>query len=525
MKLIYTVVLLSLLVSARANAQVRESIFDDVVFGDLKTQAAAGQEMFLDPPAAPRGVPDAAQIEGAKKTLDQLVPRPAAGQAAQERAYFDALAARIPKAADEPALLYVLLETRRAVALRNRWVVDTLQCCGELRRHFQVSEAPMYREVAMTLAPTERQDVNALFTVLHNALQRLTVVESSADPKDVTALLSTVLSMTAKLPDPSTKLKETVRANLAQARVTAWTSAHAAWVTVRDGGGTPKEKGAVGSFLCLYQEAWDAGLKYLADSDDAASRVAKRDLTTEFTAANGQKMGDAWWEASSVAVPARQPAMRRRAARWYEIAKPALSRADRAAVQQRITDATAAPEEVNDPEAPVPHGPSVVLVLDGTGTMVGLKFQLVALEVARFLDAAPESMRVGIVLFKDADNRGVEAVDRKRLISNSPENRKRISEFLSKFSPVGSTNPMPAMELAFGMKPSHLVLLTDGEFDNLVTYNEVLQSISFLNPGKRVHVHTIMFGDNDARAQKVLRDIAEQNGGQMKFVPLDALMK
>lgn len=515
---------LVMVLSASLCAQEGTSIFDDAVFEDLQKAAEIEKETTLAVPSTPRALPDKSQIEAAQKRLNELVPVHASRGAAQEKAYFDVLGFRAAKLKDETALLYAMLEVRLSVALHNRWLAETLRCSGELRRQFRVDETSMYGRIVTTLAPTDAKEIGTLLDVLHAAITRATVLQSSADPKDVASLVDSARLLAAKLTDAPAKASAASRVEQARTRMLAWTSARAAWPGVQAGTGSAKEKGLVGAYLCFHEENWDVGLKYLAESDDAASRVAKLDLASDLQK-NGKRVGDAWWDASNVAVKARQPAMRRRAAHWYHAELPSLARDAKAQIERRIADATPAPVDDFDPESAIPPGPAVVLVLDGTGTMVGLKFELLRREVSRFLDTAPASTRVGIVLFTRGDDRGVEAVDKTRLLVNSPENRKRIGDLLERFGPGGSTNPMPAMELAFRLKPQHIVMLTDGEFDNLVQYDEVVRHIGFLNADRQVRISAIMFADRDEKAAKALRDIADANGGKSRFVSVDQLLR
>lgn len=167
----------------------------------------------------------------------------------------------------------------------------------------------------------------------------------------------------------------------------------------------------------------------------------------------------------------------------------------------------------------------IVFICDGTGTMVGLKSQLVARELQSTIAKLKPVQSYNVIFFKDGDNQGVDAIDKNKLVDATDGNKKKTAEFLSKFSPGGSTNPMPAIEMAFKQKPQLLYILSDGEFDNLVSYDEVIKKIESLNPDKAVKVNTIMFGNRDDRAEAALKKIAEANGGRMVFVPLDALMK
>lgn len=167
----------------------------------------------------------------------------------------------------------------------------------------------------------------------------------------------------------------------------------------------------------------------------------------------------------------------------------------------------------------------IIFIVDGTGTMVGLKNTLVMRELKNTISRLKPTQSYNVIFFNKGDQGGVEAADKNKLIDATSPNNKRTFEMLDRFSPEGSTNPMPAIELAFKQNPQLLYILSDGEFDNLVSYDEVIKKIDSLNEGRKVKVNTIMFGDRDARAEAALKKIAESNGGRMVFVELNALMK
>ena len=61
------------------------------------------------------------------------------------------------------------------------------------------------------------------------------------------------------------------------------------------------------------------------------------------------------------------------------------------------------------------------------------------------------------------------------LIRASEGNRTKAIEFLERVKVVGGgTNPMPALRFAFRQKPELIYFLTDGEFNNIVSYEHVI---------------------------------------------------
>ena len=99
----------------------------------------------------------------------------------------------------------------------------------------------------------------------------------------------------------------------------------------------------------------------------------------------------------------------------------------------------------------------------------------------------------------------------------NPANKQKARAFIENFSVIGSgTNPLPALKLAFAQNPQLVYFLTDGQFDNVVSYQQVMAEVRALNPDKKVKLNTIAFLSEDAQAEKMLADLARENGG--KFV-------
>jgi hypothetical protein len=156
----------------------------------------------------------------------------------------------------------------------------------------------------------------------------------------------------------------------------------------------------------------------------------------------------------------------------------------------------------------------VVFVCDATGTMIN-RFALLRMELARAIGQLQPVQSYNVVFFRDRD---AAAANKDGLLLANNDNRRKTRQFLEEFSPSGQTNPLPALKLAFAQKPELVYFLTDGEFNNLVSYQEVVAEIARLNPGRKVRVNTISFGSHDAEAEEVLKRIAQENGGMYKHV-------
>jgi secreted protein with Ig-like and vWFA domain len=99
----------------------------------------------------------------------------------------------------------------------------------------------------------------------------------------------------------------------------------------------------------------------------------------------------------------------------------------------------------------------------------------------------------------------------RRLVNGTERNKQLAYEFIDGVIVQGQTDPSKALERAFACNPDAIYLLTDGEFDRAI-----IDLLKRLNVGGKVTVHTIGFIYKTGEA--VLKAIAEQNGGQYRFV-------
>lgn len=160
----------------------------------------------------------------------------------------------------------------------------------------------------------------------------------------------------------------------------------------------------------------------------------------------------------------------------------------------------------------------VVYICDATGTMLGLKYKLLQKELYKALDILKPIQGFNIIFFKGGDSESDWANPYAReLVVANPANKQKARQFIETFQVVGAgTNPIPALRLAFAQKPQLVYFLTDGQFDNVVSYQQVLAEVRSLNADKSVKLNTIAFMSEDAQAEKTLADLAKENGG--KFV-------
>jgi hypothetical protein len=99
----------------------------------------------------------------------------------------------------------------------------------------------------------------------------------------------------------------------------------------------------------------------------------------------------------------------------------------------------------------------------------------------------------------------------RRLVKATEANKQLAFEFIDGVIAEGETDPTDSIERAFAVKPDLIYLLADSEFDRAI-----VDLVKQLNADAKVTVHTIAFLRREG--ESVLKDIAEQNGGNYRFL-------
>jgi hypothetical protein len=184
--------------------------------------------------------------------------------------------------------------------------------------------------------------------------------------------------------------------------------------------------------------------------------------------------------------------------------------------------------ELDPAAAGSPAGPmttsqrgKIVFLCDATGTMIN-KFALLRAELTKAIDNLKPGQSFNIVFFFDGP-KAASINNLESLLLATPENKRKAYKFMEDFSTTGQTDPLPGIRLAFKMQPQLIYFLSDGEFNNLVPYVQVVAEIDKLNKDRKTRVNTIQFGTYDKQAEGVLRLIASEHGGAFRFISGDVL--
>ena len=193
----------------------------------------------------------------------------------------------------------------------------------------------------------------------------------------------------------------------------------------------------------------------------------------------------------------------------------------------------------DDANQPIPTGPrpasdfsgasglayNVVYLIDRSGSMAAT-FDVVRRELIESINSLDAAQEFHVILF--GGRSPIESPTRKLIAANAA-NKLATAKFLDTIPASGMTNPIAAIDRAFDVldkarrhKPGKLVyLLTDGDFSEgwfNIDNEKVLAAVRDRNGKKDVIVHTLLFGAHTPAGEKVLEQIAEENGGKYRFV-------
>jgi len=149
----------------------------------------------------------------------------------------------------------------------------------------------------------------------------------------------------------------------------------------------------------------------------------------------------------------------------------------------------------------------IVYVVDRSGSMTD-SIDDVQWELKRSIGELDEEKEFHVIFYSSGPPLEMPT---RRLVSATDRNKEMAFEFIEGIIAEGETDPSKALERAFAVRPELVYLLTDGEFDRAI-----VGLVGGLNAAAKVKVHTIAF--RYRIGEKVLKEIADGNGGNYKFV-------
>jgi len=150
---------------------------------------------------------------------------------------------------------------------------------------------------------------------------------------------------------------------------------------------------------------------------------------------------------------------------------------------------------------------NIVYVVDRSGSMVPT-FEAVRREMRSSIEQLRRSQRFHVVFF----NTGQPLENTpKKLVPATTSQKEQLLTFLDAVQPEGGTEPIPAMERAFAVRPDLIYFLTDGDFDP-----NLIEKLREWNKDKKVRIFTIAYVSQAGRA--LLEQIAREHNGEFKYV-------
>ena len=159
------------------------------------------------------------------------------------------------------------------------------------------------------------------------------------------------------------------------------------------------------------------------------------------------------------------------------------------------------------------RGSRFAYIVDVSGSMAGPKIKTLRRELSGSLESLSEHAEFFVVFFSsDAKILG----GRKKWTRALRRNKDYAQRDLSAVTTGGATNPLPAFEIAFNLRPhpDAIYFMTDGQFSELVVGEVARMNASWIEP---IPIHTIAFVSREAESQ--LRRIADKSGGTYTYIP------
>ena len=161
----------------------------------------------------------------------------------------------------------------------------------------------------------------------------------------------------------------------------------------------------------------------------------------------------------------------------------------------------------------------IVFVCDSSGSMEGDPKFLLTQELKEAIDGLSVEQAFNVIFFSGTQY--FAAFDNLKPATRSFKGE--AGEFLDLLEVGGATNPIPALEAAFAMDPDLVFFLTDGQFNQVAGYDDVLAAVARLRGDGALTINTIQFINEDRNASDVLETIADESGGVYRFVGEDDL--
>ena len=166
----------------------------------------------------------------------------------------------------------------------------------------------------------------------------------------------------------------------------------------------------------------------------------------------------------------------------------------------------------------------IVFLCDATGSMLN-KMATLKDELNKAVQSLTPRQSFDIIFYQD---NYVESFS-KSLTVATPEHRRKAAAWLEGITAKGITQPIPALEAALKLHPQLIHFLTDAaDFPDPAA---VVDTINKYNKDRLIKVNTILFVEDKTEHEKnvdsegLMKKIAKENGGNFRWVEMDAIQQ
>jgi hypothetical protein len=165
-------------------------------------------------------------------------------------------------------------------------------------------------------------------------------------------------------------------------------------------------------------------------------------------------------------------------------------------------------------------GQAVVYVCDASGSMLGTNDVIIS-QLQRALLAMHSSQVFNVIFFSGRS--APLAFDARQMVPADANNKLAACAFAKRYSCGGNSKGLPAIRSALQRNPDLMYLVTDGDFDDSAA---IVSTIRSMNHDGFTKINVILISgaaQADASSYKVLKQIAEENGGTCRIVNPNSL--
>ena len=207
-----------------------------------------------------------------------------------------------------------------------------------------------------------------------------------------------------------------------------------------------------------------------------------------------------------------------------EISQPALNPALPTATSQTLTTLADAPQAItaNTEFCGIEGGGNNFVYLVDSSSSMGAAFESARRELTQAINALSAEQRFYVIFFDtESDYLSLRGDHREDFaVTASEANKQAFANWAGKIQMDRGKAPYEALEYAIDLQPDVIFLLSDGEFPQRI--EEHLRELNHSENlfGQSSHssiIHTIGYHSREGEAR--MRSIAQQNGGQYRYVP------